>query len=529
MRTFAQEPKAHQQTASTKSAISGRAHFGQSREASSILHLQRTIGNQAVQRWLEASTRYGEGDSITEIARSAHDFSQIPLHSAAARAVIQRKLTISAPGDTFEREADDVADRVMRMVEPSPISSVPAAIQRKCAPCEEAEKAGAAPHAPSVDLQSIEGGEEEEKPGLTKMTVQRKAEFGAAVAAISPSVVDRLADAQSSGELLTSGTRHSMETAFGRDFSRVRVHRDREAAELSHQLGARAFTHGNHIYFGSGTYDPEGSSGKRLLAHELTHIAQQGHAALKSGGDAAPTATAVRAAPPAIQRAATWTAAVPNEINSLADTAIIGTPVGVTTPTFNGVAFGALTEPTVTVAAVPAGGFDATVTTVPANGGSVTENVLSPGPWRRVTPRATIGALFPTLTQCTGAGNSNFRARGNPSDAAMAAANLRHENHHQADRRDAFNATVVPWDTRLTAANTAGTTFHGATAAAARTALFTAMGGTGAQVQTACLTAGATARDTFHGTPAGGPVGAPTDPVAAADCSWSFARYFNPS
>ena len=53
-----------------------------------------------------------------------------------------------------------------------------------------------------------------------------------------------------------------METAFGRDFSRVRVHRDSEAAELSHQLSALAFTHGNHIYFGSGKYDPEGSSGQ---------------------------------------------------------------------------------------------------------------------------------------------------------------------------------------------------------------------------------------------------------------------------
>ncbi len=52
MRTFAQKPKATQQTTSAKSTIPGRAHFGQSREVNSILHLQRTIGNQAVQRVL---------------------------------------------------------------------------------------------------------------------------------------------------------------------------------------------------------------------------------------------------------------------------------------------------------------------------------------------------------------------------------------------------------------------------------------------------------------------------------------------
>jgi len=461
------------------------------------------------------------------------DFARIPVTTPP----IQRKPTISSPGDAFEREADDVADRVVRMVETGPIGGAQAGVQRKCAECEEEEKAGPTQQAPSADLQSIEGGQEE-LPEFPDADVQRKAEFGAAVAAGSSTVVDRLAGSKSGGELLASGTRYSMETAFGRDFSRVRVHRDSTAAELSRQLGAVAFTHGSHIYFGSGTYDPEVSSGQRLLAHELAHVVQQGQAAPSRVHNVTPIATAVQTTPHAIpvqttphaiQRVATWAAAVPNRINNLADTAIVGTPVGVTTPTFNGVEFGALNEPTVTVTAMASGGFNATVATVPANTGSVTENVLALGPWRRVTPRATIGTLFPTLTQCTGAGNSNFRARGDPSDTHMAAANLRHENHHQADRRDAFNGNVVPWDTRLTAANAAGTTFHGATEAAARAALFAAMGGTAAQVQAACLAAGATARDAFHATPAGGPVGAPTDPTAAADCSWSFARYHNPS
>jgi hypothetical protein len=111
----------------------------------------------------------------------------------------------------------------------------------------------------------------------------------------------------------------------------------------------------------------------------------------------------------------------------------------------------------------------------------------------------------------------------------MAAANRRHEDHHATDGQAAFTATVVPWDASLTAANTAGTTYHGATDAAARTALFAAMGGTTIQIQNALVGAWNAAIATYHGTPAGGPIGAPTDPTAADDCSWSFARYTNPS
>lgn len=515
MRTFAHKPKATRRATSSAARRRDRAD-GQGNEASSLLQLQRAAGNRAVRRLLEA-TRSCEGDSTTgTIPSGLHlEVARIPV----AAALIQRKPAISSPGDRFEREADDVADRVMRMAEPTPISSAPASSQP----------------VPLVAVQGIEGGEEE--PGLIsgvgedesgtipEAAVQRKAESGSAAPLISP-VADELARTQSGGEPLGSGTRRSMEAAFGRDFSRVRVHRDGEAAELSHQLSALAFTHGSHIYFGSGKYDPEGSSGKHLLAHELTHVAQQGHATPKSGA-AASTAPALQSAPPAIQRAANWAAPAVHQTNNLADTALNGVPVGVTFLVVNGAAFGAVNAPTVTVTALPGGMFAATVTTVPVNAASADETVLAPGPWRRGAPRATIGALF-GLAQCTGAGNSNFRARGDPSDDAMFAANRRHEDHHAADGHAAFNATVVPWDARLTAANAAGTAFPGATDAAARAALFAAMGGTPVQIRNNLVAAWNAAIVAFHGTPAGGPVGAPTDPTAETDCSWSFARYHNP-
>ena len=89
MRTFAQKPKATQQTTSTKSAIPRRTHFSQSHEVNSILHLQRTIGNQAVKRLLK------------------------PGHPKTPSPLIQPKLVIGQVNDPLEHEAEHIADRVM--------------------------------------------------------------------------------------------------------------------------------------------------------------------------------------------------------------------------------------------------------------------------------------------------------------------------------------------------------------------------------------------------------------------------------
>jgi hypothetical protein len=63
---------------------------------------------------------------------------------------------------------------------------------------------------------------------------------------------------------------------MGQDFSDVRVHTDSKADELSQNLSAKAFTTGNDIFFKDGTYNPGSSSGQQLIAHELTHVVQQG-------------------------------------------------------------------------------------------------------------------------------------------------------------------------------------------------------------------------------------------------------------
>lgn len=67
-----------------------------------------------------------------------------------------------------------------------------------------------------------------------------------------------------------------MEQSFGADFNEVRVHTDSQAVQMSQDIGAHAFTHGNDIYFNDNQYNPKENSGQHLLAHELTHTIQQG-------------------------------------------------------------------------------------------------------------------------------------------------------------------------------------------------------------------------------------------------------------
>jgi hypothetical protein len=79
----------------------------------------------------------------------------------------------------------------------------------------------------------------------------------------------------SPGQPLDDSTRSAMEARFGHDFANVRIHTDAVAAKSAAEAGALAFTAGSHVVFGAGQYAPHTRSGRRLLAHELTHTIQQ--------------------------------------------------------------------------------------------------------------------------------------------------------------------------------------------------------------------------------------------------------------
>lgn len=92
---------------------------------------------------------------------------------------------------------------------------------------------------------------------------------------LDESVARAIEDRRGQGRPLEEGVQADMEQAMGHDLSNVRVHTDSTAHELNSAVNARAFTSGDDVFFKQGTYDPDSSSGRELLGHELTHVVQQ--------------------------------------------------------------------------------------------------------------------------------------------------------------------------------------------------------------------------------------------------------------
>jgi hypothetical protein len=187
---------------------------------------------------------------------------QTALGNQAMGRMIQAEFEVSNPDDASEKDADRVADEVMSGSRPS-ISSLQRMratlpIQRKCDECEEEEQAS---------------------PQGPVQTLSRKPADPAGRSSQSSSVArvaSQISATNGGGKSIDRATRSFMEDRFGADFSHVRIHTDDQAAEMSRELSANAFTFGDHIYFGSGRFTPETTDGKHLLAHELAHTIQQG-------------------------------------------------------------------------------------------------------------------------------------------------------------------------------------------------------------------------------------------------------------
>lgn len=233
--------------------------------------------------------------------------------------LIQAKLTINQPNDRYEQEADRVADAVMRMPEPG--------VQRQ--PIEEEEEETIQPKEPSTkspptrpdietNIQSLKTGgtplpkstraffeprfghdfskvklhtntraaelarteitplmqrqenlgEEEEELIQTKIARDVTPE-------VTPAISSGIQSLQGGGRPLSGTERSFFEPRFGADFSNVRMHNDTRAANVARSVNARAFTFGHNVVFGAGEYSPDALTGRKLLAHELTHVVQQ--------------------------------------------------------------------------------------------------------------------------------------------------------------------------------------------------------------------------------------------------------------
>lgn len=102
----------------------------------------------------------------------------------------------------------------------------------------------------------------------------KRAERTAPVAHAAP-VRNETANAPSRGQPLEAALRREMERTLGRDFSRVRIHQDSQAANAAAARNALAYTEGEDIMFAAGQYRPNTPEGRRLIAHELAHVVQQ--------------------------------------------------------------------------------------------------------------------------------------------------------------------------------------------------------------------------------------------------------------
>ncbi|GAA4694658.1 DUF4157 domain-containing protein [Nocardioides conyzicola] len=159
------------------------------------------------------------------------------------RAAVRRHLEVGACDDPHERQADDVAARVV------------AALGRQPDPIDPADLVGA-----PAALRRLPG----------------TATVGAAGGAATPLVERLVADAGASGRELPPAVRQPFEDAMGADLSHVRMHTGPDVDAGSRSIGARAFTVGHDVFFGGGLPDTLRPDGQRVVAHELAHTLQGG-------------------------------------------------------------------------------------------------------------------------------------------------------------------------------------------------------------------------------------------------------------
>jgi hypothetical protein len=174
------------------------------------------------------------------------------IRSCAVR--LQAKLRVNTPGDIYEQEADRVAARVTSM--PETKAKGACACGGGCPKCQNGQHAHG-----HVHMKSVHANDMGEIP--------------------VPSSVNEVS--HSSGQPLDASTRAFFEPRFGHDFSRVRVHTDSRAVESARAVNAIAYTIGRNVTFGSGRYEPTSTQGRYLLAHELTHVVQQGQGNISNG------------------------------------------------------------------------------------------------------------------------------------------------------------------------------------------------------------------------------------------------------
>lgn len=248
----------------------------------------------------------------------------------------QPKLNVGEPDDSYEREADKIADMVVRsngkevsnrmqnslsvdsgnLQKQSISENITPLIQQKeepegnlqmqeeeedvlqLQPEEEEEELIQAQAEVEEEEEMIQPQPEEEEEEMLQAQTEKEEEEpiqmqaegmqmqdeeeeealqakGRGKAKVTPILENKLHSTKNMGSKMDPTTQQEMEQSFGADFGGVNIHNDSDAEKMTQQVGAQAFTLGRDIYFNKGKYNPGSNDGKHLLAHELTHTIQQ--------------------------------------------------------------------------------------------------------------------------------------------------------------------------------------------------------------------------------------------------------------
>jgi len=267
-----------------------------------VLGLQNAVGNQGVQRMLsgtgssrpstfiQAKMVVGAADDAyeQEADRVAHEIVNNPVQRQEGPELeeedaVMAKRIQRQEGPELEEEDAVMAKRIQRQEGPEleeEDAVMAKRIQRQEGPELEEEDAVMAKR-----IQRQEGPELEEEDAVMAKRIQRANTDMSGSFEVGEDVESGIASKKGGGSPLPESTRVQMESGFGADFSNVNIHTDREADSLNESVQARAFTTGNDIFFRQGEFNPDSSSGKELLAHELTHVVQQGGAIAKKDAE----------------------------------------------------------------------------------------------------------------------------------------------------------------------------------------------------------------------------------------------------
>jgi hypothetical protein len=205
--------------------------------------------------------------------------------------IIQAKLSIGEPNDKYEQEADATASKVVQQIN-SPIQDQ--SVQREESMEEEDElqmkpissiQREAMEEEEELQMKPIssiqrEAAMEDEDELQMKSLVQRRENLGGGEA--STDLESSIQSARGGGQPLDAGLQEKMGQAMGADFSGVKVHTDSESNQLNQSIQAKAFTTGQDVFFRQGAYAPSSRSGQELIAHELTHVVQQGATSVRT-------------------------------------------------------------------------------------------------------------------------------------------------------------------------------------------------------------------------------------------------------